>query len=138
VVGRNAVGPLLSKASADGSSLRLENGRAVAIRGGFRDRSGRWVRRGVTFTFTPVACGVRLSFGAEAGDLIAYVGFFTRSPSRSGTSVRDSSQAIRFPAAPDLALSGAFASGTDVGLVRARGRFRRSRAGTAAIQICGR
>jgi hypothetical protein len=126
----------LGSAVADGTRLRLGERGSIVADGGFRSRSGRWVRRGVTFRFTPVRCGVRMSWRARRGDRYAYSAFFRGSPARSGRSVRDSTQSVRFPERPTLARDGGYASGTDVGLTRAVARFRSGQ--RVAIEICSR
>jgi hypothetical protein len=40
----------------------------VVVRGGYRSEDGVWLRRGVTFRFTPVRGGVAMSFPLRAGD----------------------------------------------------------------------
>ena len=141
--GADSAGPVLSSGGSagfpEGSELRLAKGGRILVRGGFRTRSGRWLRRGVTFTFAPVACGVRLTFGARAGDTFDFSGFFRGKPRLSGRSVADASQRIVF----DQRLEGVsyargYDSGADVDLTRARTAVRRSRTGTVAIEICRR
>nr|MDQ3934292.1 hypothetical protein [Actinomycetota bacterium] len=123
----------LGGAVADGTRLRLGKGGRILVDGGFRSRAGRWVRRGVTFTFTPVSCGVRLTWPARAGDRFTYSGFFRGEPRRAGRSVRDSSQILRFGSARVVAIDAPYASGADAGLTRARVAFR-----GGAIEICAR
>ncbi len=139
----DSAGPVLRRGGsvgfAEGSELRLGKGGRILVRGGFRTSSGRWLRRGVTFTFAPVACGVRLTFSARAGDQLEYSGFFRGSPARSGRSVRNSSYSMLFDQRLNgVTYGGGYASGSDVGLTRARARFRRARSGTVAIEICRR
>jgi hypothetical protein len=137
VAGAESAGPALGSVPADGTQLLRGKGSRIVARGGFRTAAGRWVRR-AAFTFAPVSCGVRLTFPGRAGDRYSYSGFFRRSVARSGRAVQDSDQRIRFDSAPALSLFGEFASGADVGLVRGRARFGRSRPGTVAIEICAR
>lgn len=142
VSGFDTAGPVLSTGGsagyAEGYELRLGKGGRVVVRGGFRTRTGRWLRRGVAFTFTPVPCGVRLTFPVRAGDRLAYSGFFRGEPRGSGRAVRDAEQQLRLDTAPSVSAGGSYASGSDVGLVRATARWRRSRAGTASIETCAR
>ncbi|HEX8054208.1 MAG TPA: hypothetical protein VF517_14545 [Thermoleophilaceae bacterium] len=142
VSGVDSVGPVLTAGGSvgypEGTELRLGRAGAIVVRGGFRTRTGRWLRRGVTFTFAPVACGVRLTFAARAGDRFAYSGFFLDTPRRSGRTVRDGDQQLRFDTAPSVGVRAGYASGSDVGLTRAVARWKRTRAGTASIETCAR
>jgi hypothetical protein len=143
LAGSDSAGPVLHRGGSvgypEGSKLLSAKGRRLVIRGGFRTRSGRWLRRGVVFTFAPIACGVRLTFAARAGDHLQFSGFFRQKPRRKGRSVADRSQRIRFDRPPDgVTEEGVYASGSDIGLVRARALFRRPRSGTVAIEICRR
>ena len=132
VAGHDSAGPVLSSIGyPEGTDIRLGTKGGVTVRGGFRTRSGRWLRRGVTFTFTPTKCGVRLTLPEGRYD---YSAFFRGEPKRSGRTVRDAGQQIRFDRAPSLELDGrSYASGTDTGLTRARMRVR-----TASIETCVR
>ena len=130
VAGHDSAGPVLNSAGyPEGTDLRLGSKGRVVVRGGFRTRSGRWLRRGVTFTFTPTKCGVRLTLPEGR---YGYSAFFRGEPKRSGRTVRDAEQQIRFDRAPRLELDGkGYASGADTGLTRARMRVR-----TASIETC--
>ena len=135
--GYQAAGPVLRGSDPgypEGTELRLGRKGAVVIRGGFRTRSGRWLRRGVTFTFTPTACGVRLSFPARRGDRFEYSAFFRGGAERSASTVRDGVGRVSFDTRPSVALDGGYASGSDVRLVRATARWKPR--GAAAIDTC--
>ena len=137
----DSAGPVLRRGRSvgfpEGSELRLASGGRIVVRGGFRTAGGRWLRRGVTFTFAPSYCGVRLTFPGRAGDAFEYSGFFREKPRQSGRSVVDAFQLVRFDRRPDgVKFQDGYASGADAGTTRARARLRRSRAGTVAIEIC--
>ena len=140
--GDASAGPVLTTRRGSGplemTALKRGEDGALVGRGGFRTRAGRWLRRGLTFTFAPTACGVRLTFAGRAGDRYAYTGIFRGEPRLDGRELRDATQTIEFDSAPTLSTGGHHASGTDIGLTRGVARFRRSRAGTVAIQVCGR
>jgi hypothetical protein len=53
---------------AHGTSISLDPGGVVLVRGGFQNQEGKFLRRGVTFRFAPVRGGVRMSFPLRAGD----------------------------------------------------------------------
>lgn len=52
------------------TASHTRKGRAICLRGGFRDIHGRVLRRGVRFCFVVTGRGVRLAFTARAGDRI--------------------------------------------------------------------
>jgi hypothetical protein len=120
------------------TELRRGRGGRVVGRGGFRTRSGRWLRRGVTFTFTPVSCGVRLTWAARRGDHYGYAGFFRKQPELGDDRISDDSQTIRVAGLGSLSSRAGYSSGADASLIRGIARFEHERAGTAAITICGR
>jgi hypothetical protein len=57
------------------------------MRGGFRAQHGQWLRRGVTFRFTPVAGGVAMSFPLRAGDHASIASYLPASEARHRGSV---------------------------------------------------
>jgi hypothetical protein len=134
--GDQSAGPLLSGAAPELSQLERGRGGRIVGRGGFRARSGRWVRRGVTFTFAPIDCGVRISWRARAGDRYAYSGFFAGRPRKGARSVADEGQLIRLDAPFSMGTEAGYSSGSNASLTRAVLRFKRTRSGTAAIEIC--
>lgn len=140
--GDASAGPVLTAAGGSGplemTELRRAKGGRIVGRGGFRTRSGRWLRRGLTFTFAPTTCGVRLTFAGRRGDRYAYTGFFRGEPGQDGRVVRDATQAIELDSAPKLSTGGSYASGADIRLRRAVARFTRSASGTVSIGVCGR
>ena len=129
--GDQSAGPLLSGAAPEFTTLaRGRNGRVVG-RGGFRRKSGRWVRRGVRFTFAPTGCGVRISWNARRGDRYTYSGFFAERPSKGSRTVSDSSQVIRVDAPFTMGAAAGYSSGSHASLTRAVLRFR-----SPAIEVC--
>lgn len=135
--GDQSAGPVLNGAGVPEFTelLRGKAGRIVA-RGGFRTRAGRWLRRGVTFTFTPAGCGVRLTWNARKDDRYAYSGFFRTRPTTAGRSVADETQAIEFDAPVTTSTASNYSSGSNAALTRAVARSKRSRSGSASITIC--
>jgi hypothetical protein len=134
----DSAGPLLRRGGAvgypEGTELRLGRKGAVVVRGGFRTSRGRWLRRGVTFTFTPVACGVRLTFAGRPGDVYDYSGFFRADPDRNGRGVEDDEQRVEFGTSLDrVTYRGGYASGTDARLARAT---LRTRARRVSLEVC--
>jgi hypothetical protein len=106
----DTAGPVLRGVGAPvGRSIAVANGGTVVVRGGFRAPGGRTVRRGVTFRYQPVGCGVRLTVSPTArGDAYDYSAFI-----RPGE-----------PAPPGTdALERGYASGFDPRLTRARMRL---------------
>jgi hypothetical protein len=138
--GNQSGGPMLLSPGGSGApeftELRRGKGGAIVGAGGFRSRSGRWLRRGLTFTFTPTACGVRLTWPARRGDRYTATGFFRTRPDLGDGVVSDDSQAIRVEAIESLRSTDGYSSGSDASLTRGVAVFERKRAGTAAITIC--
>jgi hypothetical protein len=137
LTGDQSAGPVLNGSGVPEFTelLRGKAGRIVA-RGGFRTRSGRWLRRGVTFTFTPIDCGLRLTWNASKGDRYAYSGFFRTRPTAGDRSIADATQSIEFDAPVTTSTASGYSSGSDAVLTRAVARSKRSRSGSAAITVC--
>jgi hypothetical protein len=133
----DSAGPVLlsggTRGYPEGTSIATAKGNRVVVKGGFRASNGRWLRKGVTFTFAPTSCGVRLTFNGRANDLYEYSGFFRADPKRSGNAVQDETQRLAFGARPSVTYRGEYASGSDVGLVRATARVR-----NRSLHLCGR
>jgi unsaturated chondroitin disaccharide hydrolase len=121
-----AAGPVLGAGGEpEGRRLSVARDGTVTVAGGFRARSGRWVRKGVRFRFAPTRCGVRLSLPARRGDRFGYSAWFTRKPSLRGGRLVGGDQALSFTPRPaSLRTGGRFASGLDARLVRARMLFK--------------
>jgi hypothetical protein len=144
-----SAGPLLILKTAAGSgipqgtSLKVGPSRVTTVTGGFREpgKNGRWLRRGVRFSYEPTACGVQLSFPARKGDKIEYSAFMRGSKgdvSIAGRSVSDAGQVVSFDHPAHVTLESGYASGADPALVRARLRFSAPAAETIAVQVCSR
>ena len=137
LTGDQSAGPVLNGSGVPefGALVREKAGRIVA-HGGFRTRSGRWLRRDVTFVFTPVDCGVRLTWNARKGESYAYSAFFRTRPTAGDRSIADATQSIEFDAPVTSSTASNYSSGSDAVLTRAVARSKRSRTGSAAITIC--
>jgi hypothetical protein len=74
---RDTAGPVLRGVGAPvGTNLSLAGDGAVVVRGGFRAPTGRLARRGVTFRYEPLGCGVRLTVSPTSrGDAYDYSSF---------------------------------------------------------------
>lgn len=137
--GDQSAGPVLNGSGIpEFTELARGKGGRVVARGGFRTRSGRWLRRGVTFTFAPVACGVRLSWRALKGERYEYSGFFAQKPTIGSRTAADQSELIRFDSAFTASTAAGYSSASHASLTRAVARFKRARTGTAAIEVCAR
>jgi hypothetical protein len=126
-----------------GRDIGVDAGGVTTIEGGWRvpHPSKRWLRRGVEFRFEPVACGVRLSFPARAGDKLEYSSFLRGTKSAVQVAdglVTDATQAVTFTTPADVTLQGGYASAVDPRLVRARIRFSPTVAQTIAVTVCSR
>ena len=135
--GDQSAGPVLAGGGApEFGELKAARGGRVIARGGFRTRTGRWLRRGVTFTFAPTACGARMTWNARKGDAYAYSGFFAGEPSIGTGSINDAQQQIRFGQRIAASRQLGYSSASDAELMRVTARFKRSRSGSASIEIC--
>lgn len=111
-----------------GTRLRSLAGGGVALGGGFR-AGRRWLRRGVTLRYEPSGCGLRVTIPTHRGDSIEQSLWFRGRPTTdsAGRVMSDRAQVVTLGATPAKpALTTGYASGADVGLVRARMRFRAS------------
>ena len=137
--GDQSAGPVLSGGGVP-EFTEFKRGRSGRIvgRGGFRTRGGRWLRRGVTFTFAPIACGVSISWPARKGDRYTYSGFFTETPVKDSRSVSGGPQDIRLDVPFSMRTEAGYSSGSDASLTRATLTFKRTRSGTASIDVCAR
>jgi hypothetical protein len=136
--GDQSAGPVLGGGVPEFATLERGRGGSTVARGGFRTRSGRWVRKGVTFTYAAVSCGVRISWAARKGERYAYSGFFAGPPAVKSKTVSDDEQIIRFDSPVTVSKGSNYSSGSDARLTRVTARFKRGRDGTAAIAICSR
>ena len=135
--GDQSAGPVLSGGGVpEFTELKAAKGGRVLARGGFRTKSGRWLRRGVTFTFAPTACGARMTWNARKGESYTYSGFFAGVPSIGTGSINDAQQRIRFDQRITASRQSGYSSASDAELQRVIARFKRSKNGTALIEIC--
>jgi hypothetical protein len=136
--GDQSAGPLLGGGAPYFTSFEPGKRGRIVARGGFRKRSGRWVRRGVRFTFAPLPCGVRIAWNARAGDRYTYSEFFTREPFETGTRLSDGMHDVHTSSQATVATDEGYSSGANASLTRAVLRFEQQRNGTAAIEVCAR
>lgn len=135
--GDQSAGPVLRGGVPEFTELKAAKGGRVIARGGFRTRTGRWVRRGVKFTFAPIGCGARMTWNARRGDRYTYSGFFAGAPSAGRRAMSDGSQVIRFDRPVTAKRRGTYSSASHARLRRMDARFTRKRSGAARIEICG-
>jgi hypothetical protein len=123
----------------DGERLSIGRRGVVEVRGAYRTRGGRVVRR-TAWRFSTVDCGVRLSFGARAGERLALTAFFRAGrPELSAKSASDGQQRVTVTPAPS-SMSVArrtLASARDAHLHRLEIRVRASRAREVRVTFCG-
>lgn len=128
----DSAGPVLrrgsTRAAAYGRRMRVDGDGVVRIGGGFMTRAGTWLRSGVTFRFEPDGDGVRMTFGARAGERFEFSAFFRAGgapPVPEPRGVTDGALRVRCSEPVDVALDPEpYASGADPALVRARMTFR--------------
>jgi hypothetical protein len=124
-----------------GERMRVRNG-TVIVAGGYRDPKRVWLRRSVTWTYTAVDCGVRLSFFAQKGETYVYSVFVpgdAERPVMRGRSLIAGRATIRFSVSPkQMTLRGGYASSADQTLDRVRVTFRALTSDTVSITTCKR
>jgi hypothetical protein len=121
-----------------GRRLAVAGDGTVTVRGGFRARSGRWVRRRARFRFAPTACGVRMTVPARRGDRLRYSAFFAGSPRAGGRSVADARQVVSFGSRASVSRAGRHASGAEPRLTEMRLRFAPATASRLTVETCAR
>ena len=136
----DSAGPILRTGGAEGlprgEKESVRTGTAT-ITGGYRTRDRRFLRRGVKWTWTGTACGVRLSFGVKAGDRYEYSTFFKSNPALSGKVLADGAQKVTFSTAPlRVSRQGGYVSGLDPSLIRAKAILQVRADGTFTIETC--
>jgi hypothetical protein len=100
-------------------------------------RPGPTYRDGVPISYTPVACGLRTSIAAQAGDTIEYSFFLTRANARtSARAVSDELSRSTFNRPAHVSLEGPYRSAVESDLVRARLTFADLPAGALEITTC--
>jgi hypothetical protein len=140
--GFDSAGPVLlnsprGRALADAERADVDEGGTVTLRGGYRARDGHWLRRGMSFRYGPVSCGVMMVLPRRPSDRLAYSVWFTSAPTRDGSTLTGPDATVT--ARPDFSvrLRDGGGSGVDGKLVRAEMRFPPGR-GPVRITICGR
>jgi hypothetical protein len=113
------------------------SGGTVTLRGGYRTRDGRWLRRGVSYRYGAVACGVKIVLPRRPGDVLAYSVWFTSAPARDGSTLTGPDATVTATPRFSVKLRDGGSSAVDPKLVRAELRFARGR-GPVRITICGR
>jgi hypothetical protein len=140
--GFDSAGPVLlssprGRALADAERADVDEGGTVTLRGGYRTRDGRWLRRGVSFRYGPVPCGVTMVLPRRPQDRVAYSVWFTSPPARQGATLTGPDSTVTAAPAFSVKLRDGGGSAVDAKLVRAELRFRPGR-GPVRITICGR
>jgi len=138
--GRDSAGPVLltpqGPALPDGERSHSD-GETVTVRGGYRARDGRWLRRGVSFRYGAVPCGVQIVLPRRPQDRLRYSVWFTDTPVNDGAQLVGPNATVAATPAWSVRLSDGGASAVDSRLVRADLHFPKGR-GPVRITICGR
>jgi hypothetical protein len=124
-----------------GERMRVRPGKVV-IAGGYRDPKRVWLRRGRTWTYEAIDCGVRMTFFAEKGETYVYSVFVPSDAARPvlrGRSLIAGRSTVRFSVRPYLmTLRGGYASSADQSLNRVRLTFRAPISDVVSITTCKR
>jgi hypothetical protein len=127
----DSAGPVLdvdgTRFLAHGTSISVEPGGVVSVRGGFQNQEGEFLRRGVTFRFAPVRDGVRMTFPLRAGDVARVTAFMPDGEvRRRGATIFDArSSAVVSPAPSSFRfLARGLASCCDASIIEASALFR--------------
>jgi hypothetical protein len=165
----DSAGPLLHSplgtGYAWGSRLRLTSGGGVVDSGDFRlaphpfkrvvahlpgvshpvraldFRPGAPVRSGVSFRFTPSACGVAMSFPTRLGDSYEYSTFINgrrASPQVRPGAILGPGSELRFDHPGAVSLERGYASALDPFMTRARIRFQQASGNPITLTLCKR
>jgi hypothetical protein len=142
---RDSAGPVLKRGGLRGlpwgQKFRIRNG-AVSLYGGFRATNGRWLRRGVRFSFTPTDCGVRVAWRGRRGDTYTYSSFVRshrQDPAIAKGRAADSRQTVTAAPEPDATRleRRRYYSASDPKLRRVRMRWRTTGDDVIAVTACG-
>jgi hypothetical protein len=117
----------------EGTRIARAGAGTVVVRGGWRDRRGRWLRR-ATFRFSVVRGGVRLTFRVRRGDRIAYSVFAPLARS-DGAAVVDGRARTRISLPSRLSLRAGYASAETSALTRATLAGTARRAGRVTVVV---
>ena len=142
---RDSAGPVLKRGGLRGlpwgQRFSIRNG-VVSLVGGFRTTNGRWLRRGVRFSFVPTGCGVRVAWRGRRGDRYTYSSFVRghrQTPRISRERVADTRQEITATPTPNAvrADSRRYFSASDPQLRRVRMHWRLTGNDVIAVTTCG-
>ena len=137
----DSAGPVLSGpqgvALPDAGRADVDDGGTMTLRGGYRASDGRWLRRGVSFRYGPVPCGVQIVLPRRPEDRLSYSVWFTDTPVRDGDTLTGPNARVTATPAHQVVLRDGGSSAVDGRLVRADLRFRPGR-GPVRITVCGR
>jgi hypothetical protein len=119
---RGTFGPALrlrggALAKPRGEEIAIRGDRIV-VRGGWFHR-GRWVRRGVTFRFTPTARGARVAATTRKGDRLVYSALTEGEPARGPRGVAVAVASTRASRPADVRIRGPYASSASLDVWRA-------------------
>ncbi len=78
-----------------------------------------------------------MTWNALKGERYAYSGFFAEQPAVTSRAVADPTQTIRLDSAFSSSTESGYSSASNAELTRVVTRVKRTRTGTAAIEICG-
>ena len=143
LTGRDSAGPTMylgkEPAFPYGTSMTTSRGGSVVVNGGFKTAARQVVRRGVVFRYQPTACGVRILWPAQSGDVFEY-SVFMRRRSRprqlSPFALADRDQDVRFNTPVKMSFKGAYSSAADPSLVRARSFITAKQTKPMKVTIC--
>jgi hypothetical protein len=138
-----SAGPLLLRGGRTGIPVGVRSSvtkrGSVLVGGGWRTSDRKWLRRGVTFRWTPVPCGVRLTFPARRGDRIS-IGAFLPGASAVVEGAAMVAGPVRVtvdPAPRSMRFTPGYASGSDPAIVRGRASVLVRRTGPVRVTTCG-
>jgi hypothetical protein len=120
-----------------GADATTSRGR-VRVTGSIGDRHGRALAP-YRASYATTACGVALRFAVRPGLVYEYSAFFrgTKSPKRDGGTLTGADQVVTADPAPETVhIKKSYGSANDPRLVRARMRFRVSKARDVRVEMC--
>ena len=148
-----SLGPILRRSGRrgmpTGTSLRLAGDGSVTNRMDFRTLTGAprrratgYLRRNQKFTYRPLPCGVRTVFPVRKGDRFEYSAMLRQRqfrPQNTSTEIFNDELSYKFGGGLKISsvdYQGAYASGSDVSLVRAVAQLRAPRSGSGSVTVC--
>lgn len=133
----DSAGPLLlttaGPARPVGQRLRLGDNGSVLVDATLQTATGRTVRS-LTLRYDPIACGVRITVPAAAGDRWEYSAFFRGQPRNDASTVADLTQVVGGSLPATIVMQSGYVSALSA-LTRARMSFL-SVSGPFAIDVC--